>query len=202
MDCSMPGFPIPHRLLKFAQVHVHCVGDAIQPSHPLSHSSPSALNPSRHQGLFQLAVYIRWPKYWSFSFSIGPSNEYAELSSLKIDCFDLLAVQGTHKSLLQHCSSKASNLWSSAFFMVQLWRPYMTTGKSIALTIQTFIGKAAYEDINLRITCTLVCSSTVHNIGRTTSYLITGKFLNLSLLPFLHLSKDRKIALPLAVWER
>ena len=104
-------------------------------------------------------------------------------------------------SLLQHHSSKASILWSSAFFMVHLSHLYVTAGKSVALTIQTFVGKAAYEDINLRITCTLVCSSRVHSTGRTTSYLIPGKFLNLSLLPFLHLSKNRKIALPLAVGE-
>ena len=81
------------------------------------------------------AVYIRWPKYWSFSFSISPSNEYSELISLEIDWFDLLVFQGTLRSLLQHHSSKASILWCSAFFMVQLSQPYVTTGKTIALTI-------------------------------------------------------------------
>ena len=87
------------------------------------------------------ALRMRWPKYWSFSFSISPSNEYSELISFRIDWFDLLAVQGTLKSLLQHHSSKASILWRSAFFMVQLSHLYMTTGKTIALTIWTFVGK-------------------------------------------------------------
>ena len=87
------------------------------------------------------ALRIRWPKYWSFSFNISPSNEYSGLISFKIDWFDLLAVQGTLKSLLQHHSSKASILQCSAFFVVQLSHPYMTTGKTIALTRQTFVGK-------------------------------------------------------------
>ena len=86
-------------------------------------------------------VYIRWPKYWSFSFSISPSNEYLGLMSFCIDWLDLLAVQGTLKSLLQHRSSKASILPRSALFMIQLLHPYMTTGKTITLTIQTFVGK-------------------------------------------------------------
>ena len=87
------------------------------------------------------ALRIRWPKYWSFSFSTSPSNEYSELISFRTDLFDLLAVQGTLKSVLQHHSSKASILWCSAFFIVQLSRPYMTTGKTIALTRQAFVGK-------------------------------------------------------------
>ena len=87
------------------------------------------------------ALHIRWPKYWSFSFSFSPSSEYSGLISFRTDWFDLLAVQGTLKSLLQHHSSKASILWCSAFFMVQLLGPYMTTGKTIALTIQNFVGK-------------------------------------------------------------
>ena len=87
------------------------------------------------------ALRIRWPKYWSFSFNISPSNEYLGLISFRIDWFDLLAVQGTHKSLLQHYSSKASILWHSTFFIVQLSYHYMTTGKTIALTSQTFVGK-------------------------------------------------------------
>ena len=86
-------------------------------------------------------LHIRWPKYWSFSFSISPSNEYSGLISFRIDWLDLLAVQGTLKSLLQHHSSKASILWHSAFFMVQLSHPYKTIGKTIALTIHTFVGK-------------------------------------------------------------
>ena len=86
-------------------------------------------------------LHIRWPKFWSFSFSTCPSNEYSGLISFRIDWFDLLAVQGTLKSLLQHHSSKAAILWCSAFFIVQLSHPYMTTGKAIALTIWTFVGK-------------------------------------------------------------
>ena len=87
------------------------------------------------------ALHIRWPKYWSFSFSISPSNEYSGLISFSMDWMDLLAVQGTLKSLLQHHSSKASILWHSAFFIVQLSHPYMTTGKTIALTRRSFVGK-------------------------------------------------------------
>ena len=89
----------------------------------------------------ELALHIRWPKNWSFSFSISPSNEYSGLISFRIDWVDLLAFQGTLKSLIQHYSSKASILWHSVFFMVQLSHPYMTTGKTIGLTRQTFVGK-------------------------------------------------------------
>ena len=89
----------------------------------------------------ELSLHIRWPKYWSFSFNISPSNEYSGLISFRMDWLDLLAVQGTLKTLLQHHSSKASILWCSAFFMVQLSHPYMTTGKNIALTRQTFVDK-------------------------------------------------------------
>ena len=138
MDCSSPVFPVPYHPLKFAQVHVHCIGDAVQPAHPLTLSSPSALNLSLHQ---ELSVCIRLPKYWSFSFSISPSKECSGLISLKIDWFDLLAVQGTLRSLLQHYSSKVSILWHSAFFSVQLSQPCMTTGKTIALTIWTFVSR-------------------------------------------------------------
>ena len=109
-------------------------------SHPLSSPSPPAFSLSR---VFsnESALRIRWPKYWSFSCSISPSNEYSGLISFRIDWFDLLAVQGTLKSLLQHHSLKTSILWCSAFFMVQLSHPYITTGKTIALTIRTFVGK-------------------------------------------------------------
>ena len=104
--------------------------------------SPPAPNPSQHQGLFQwVSSLIRWPKYWSFSFNISPSNEHPGLISFRMDWLDLLAVQGTLKSLLQHHSSKTSILWRSAFFMVQLSHPYMTTRKTIALTRWTFAGK-------------------------------------------------------------
>ena len=128
MDYSMLGFPVLHHLLEFAQTHLYWVGDAIQPSHPLSSPSPPAFNLLQRQGLSnELALGIKWPKYWSFSFSISPSNEYSGLISFRIDWFNLL-VQGTLKYLLWHRSSKASILWCSAFFMVQLSRPYMTTG--------------------------------------------------------------------------
>ena len=120
----MPGFPVHHHLPELAQTHVHRVGDAIQPSQPLLSPSPPAFNPSQRQGLFNESVLrIRWPKYWTFSFNISPSNGYSGLISFRIDWFDFLDVQGTLKSLLQHCSSKASILWCSAFFIVQLSHP-------------------------------------------------------------------------------
>ena len=113
--------PVPLHLLEFNQVHVHGISDAIQPSHPLTPSSPPALNLSQHQGLFHASsVHIRWPKYWSFSFIISPSSEYSGFNSLKIDWFYLSAAQGTLRSLLQPHSLKASSLQCSAFFMVQL----------------------------------------------------------------------------------
>ena len=123
MDCSMPGFPV-HQLLELIQTHVHRVGDAIQPSRPLLLLPP--IFPSIRVFSNESVPRMRWPKYWSFS--ISPSNEYTELISFKIDWLDLLTVQGTLKSLLQH-NSKASILRCSAFFMVQLSHPYMTTGK-------------------------------------------------------------------------
>ena len=134
MDCSTPGLPVHHQLPEFTQTHVHRVGDAIQPSHPLSSPSPPALNPS-HIRVFsnESTLHVRWPKDWSFSFSISPSNEYPGLI-FRMDWLDLVAVQGTLKSLLQYHSSKASILWRSAFFTVQLSHPYMTTGKTIACT--------------------------------------------------------------------
>ena len=143
MDCSRPGFSVYHQLPEYAQTHVHQVSDAVQPSFPLSSPSPPALNLSQHQSLFsnESVLPIRWPKYWSFSFNISPSNEYSGLSSFRMDWLDLLAVQGTLKSLLQHHSSKASVLQCSAFFIVQHSQPYMTTRKTIALTIQTFVIK-------------------------------------------------------------
>ena len=138
----MPGFPVHHQLLELAQTHVHQVGDAIQPSHPLLSPSSFAFNLSQHQVFSSESVLrIRWPKYWSFSFSISPSNEYSGLISFRMDWLDLLAVQGTLKSLLQHHSSKASILRCSAFFIVQLSYPHMTTGKTVALTTWTFVGK-------------------------------------------------------------
>ena len=111
MDCSPQGLPVYHQLPEFTQTHVHQVSDAIQPSYPLSAPSPPALNLSSIRVFSnELVLHIRWPKYWSFSFSTSPSNEYSELISFRIDWLDLLAVQGTLKSLLQHHSSKASIL--------------------------------------------------------------------------------------------
>ena len=130
IECSMPGFPVPHYLPEFAQTHVPWVGDAIQPFHPLP---PCLLLPSIFPSIRvfsnESALQIRWAKYWSFSFSISPSDEYPGLISFRMDWLDLLAVQRTLKSLLQHHSSKASILQHSDFFMVQLSHPYMTTGK-------------------------------------------------------------------------
>ena len=142
MNRSTPGLPVHHQLPEFTQTHVHRVGDAIQPSHPRWSPSPPARNPSQHQSLFsnESTFCMRWPKYWSFSFSISPSNEHPELI-FRMDWLDLLAVQGTLKNLLQHHSSKASILWHSAFFIVQLSHPYMTTGKTLALTRWTFVDK-------------------------------------------------------------
>ena len=130
MNCSMPDLPVHHQLPKFTQTHIHLVGDAIQPSHQLSF--PSALPPipaSIGVSSNESVLLIRWPKYWSFSFSISPSNEHPGLSSFRMDWLDLLAFQGTLKSLLQHHSSKASNLQHSAFFTDYC--------KTIALTRQT-----------------------------------------------------------------
>ena len=138
MDYSTSGFSGPHHHPEFAQVHVQWISDAIQPSHPLSSSSPSAFNLSQHQGLFQrVSCSHRWPKYWSFSFSTSPSKEYLGLISFKIDQFDLLTFQRT----LKHHSEKTSILQCSIFFIVQFSHLYMTTGKTRALTIRTFVSK-------------------------------------------------------------
>ena len=120
----MPGFPVHHQLPEPTQTHVHRVGDAIQPSHALLSPSPPAFNLSQHQGLFnELVLCIRWPKYWSFSFSISLSNEYSGLISFRIDWLDLLAVQGTLKSLIQHHSSKAFSSSALSF----LYSPTLTS---------------------------------------------------------------------------
>ena len=133
MDCSKPGFPFlqyHQQLPSISQTHVHWVNDAIQPSHSLSPPSPLALHLSQHQGCFQwFSSSHQVAKYWSFSFSISPSSEYSGLISFRMDWLDLLEVQGTLKSLLQHHSSKASILQHPAFFIVQISHPYMTTGK-------------------------------------------------------------------------
>ena len=139
MDYNMPGFPVHHQLLELAQTHVYQVGDVIQPSHPLV-LLPSIF-PSIRVFSNESVLPIRWPKYWSFSFNISPSNEHPGLISFRIDWLDLLAVQGTLKSLIQHHSSKSSILQCSAFFIVQLTNPYLTTGKTIAFTRRTFVSK-------------------------------------------------------------
>ena len=141
MDCSMPGLPSitnSQTLLKLMSI------ESVMPSNHFILCRPLLLPPSIVPSIrvfWNESVHIRWPKYWSFSFSISPSNEYSGLISFRMDWLDLLAVQGTLKSLLQHHSSKASILWCSAFSIVQLSHPYMTAGKTIALTRRTFIGK-------------------------------------------------------------
>ena len=141
-DCSTPGSPVLHYLLKFAQTHAHWVCDAIQPSHPLSSPSPLAsIFPNVRVVSYESVLCIRWPKYYSFSFSISPSSEYSGLISFRIDWFDLLSVQGTLESLLQLHSWKASILWHSDFSKVQLSHLYMTTRKTITFTIWTFVSK-------------------------------------------------------------
>ena len=139
MDCNTPGLPVHHQLQEFTQTHVHWAGDAIQPSHPLSCPSPPAFNLPQHQGLFKWVSSSH--QVANIGVSASASNEYSGLISFRMDWLDLLAVQETLKSLLQHHSSKESILWHSAFFMVQLSHPHMTTGKTIGLTRWTFIGK-------------------------------------------------------------
>ena len=141
MNRSMLVLPVHYQLLDSTQSHVHRVDDAIQPS-ILCHPFPlPSIFPNIKVFSSESALCIRWPKYWSFSFNISPSNEHPGLISFRMDWLDLCAVQGTLKSLLQHYHSKASILQPSAFFMVQLSLPYMTTGKTIALIRRTFVGK-------------------------------------------------------------
>ena len=142
MDCSTPGLPVPHQLLEFTQTHPHWVGDAMQPSHPVLSPSPPTFNLSQHQGLFQwVCSSHQVAKALEFQFNISSSNEHSGLISFRMDWLDLFEVQETLKSLLQHHSSKASILLYSAFFIVQLSHPYVTIGKTIALTRWTFVGK-------------------------------------------------------------
>ena len=141
MNHSTPGLPVHHQLLEFTQTHVHQVSDAIQPSHPLSSLFLlPPIPPSIRVFSNESTLHMRWPKYWSFSFSIIPSKEHPGLMSFRMDWLDLLAVQGTLKSLLQHHTSKASILQRSAFFTVQLSHPYMTTGKTVALSRLIFVA--------------------------------------------------------------
>ena len=162
MNSSTPGLPVHHQLPKFTQTHVHQIGDAIQPSHPLSSPSPPALNLSLYHVFGnESALHIRWLKYWSFRLNISPSNEHSGLISFRIDWLDILAVQGTLKSLLQHHNSKASILPCSAFFIDQLSHPYMTTGKKIALTRGIFVDKMMSLLFNIlsRVVITFLPSS-------------------------------------------
>ena len=130
MDCNIPGHPVHHQLPEFTQTHIHWVGDAIQPSHPLLSSSPPAPNPSQNQGLFQwVNSSHEVAKILEFQLQHQSFQWTPRLISFRMDWLDLLAVQGTLKSLLQHHSSKASILQCLAFFIVQLSHPYMTTGK-------------------------------------------------------------------------
>ena len=141
INCSTPGISVHHQLPELTQTHVHWVGDAIQPSHPVTPFS-FCLQSFPASGPFQMSQFFTsGGQSIGSSLSIGPTNKYSGLISFRIDWFDLLAVQGTLKSLLQHHSLKASILWCSAFFMVQLSHPYMATGKIIALTMQTFLSK-------------------------------------------------------------
>ena len=151
MNHSMPGLPVHHQLREFTQTHVHWVSDAIQPSHPLLSPSPPDPNPSQHQGLFKwVSSLYQMAKVLEFQLqNISPSNEYSRLISFRMYWLALLAVQGTLKSLLQHHSSKASILQHSALFIVQLSHPYMTTGKTIALTRWTFVGKVMSLHLNM-----------------------------------------------------
>ena len=150
MNPSTPGLPVHHQLPEFTQTHVHRVRNAIQPSHPLSSLLLlPPIPPSIRVFSNESTLRIWWPKYWSFSFSISPSKEHRGLISFRMDWLDLLAGQGTLKSLLQHHSSKLSILWCSAFFSVQLSHRYMTTGKTIALTRRSFVGKVISLLLNM-----------------------------------------------------
>jgi len=199
MNHSTPGLPVHHQLPEFTQTHVHRVGDATQPSHPLSSPSIPAPNPSSIRVFSnESSLHMRWPKYWSFSFSISPSKEHPELISFRMDWLDLLAVQGTLKSLLQYHSSKASILWCSAFFTVQLSHPYMTTGKTIALTRRTFIGKVM--SLLLNMLSTLVITFLPRSKRLLISWLLHECYFsglqNLSSLSsksFTHLTRDSTI---------
>ena len=150
VDCSTPGLPVHHHLLEFTQTQSI---ESVMPSNHLVLCRPLLLLSSVFSSIRiffnESVLHIRWPKYWSFSFSISPSNQYSGLIFFRMDWLDLLAVQGTLKSLLQHHTSNASILQHSAFFTVQLSHPYMTTGKTTALTRQTFVGKVMSLLLNI-----------------------------------------------------
>ena len=150
MDYSTTGFPVHHKLPELFKLMSI---ELVMPSNRLILCRPLLLLPSIFPSIRvfsnESTLRIRWPKYWSFSFRISPSNEYSNLIFFRMDWLDLLAVQGTLKSLLQHHSSKASILWWSAFFTVQLSPPYMSTGKTIALTRWAFVGKVMSQLLNI-----------------------------------------------------
>ena len=149
MNCSSPGLPVHHQLSEFTQTHAHWVGDAIQTSNPLLFPSPPAFNLSHHQGLFKWVSSSHKVAKVLDSFNISPSNEHPGLISFRMDWLDLISVQGTLKSLFQHHSLKASILPHSAFFIAQLSHPYMTTGKTIALTRRTLVDKVMSRLFNM-----------------------------------------------------
>ena len=174
MDCSMPGFLVLHHLPEFAQTHVHWVGNAIQPSNPLSTPSPPALNLPQHQGLFVIksTLLIKWPKDWSFSFSIVLPMNIQGWFPLELTGLISLLSKENFMSFLQHYNLKASIFWCSAFFMVQVSHPYMTTEKNIALTTWTFVSKVTFLLFNMlfkfviaflpRSKCLLICGCNYH----------------------------------------
>ena len=147
----MPGVPVYYQLPEFTLTHVHRVGDAIQPSHPLLSPSPSALNLFPASGSFQMNHFFSsgGQNIGTSASGSSPSNEHSGLISFRMDWLDLLTIQGTLKGLFQYHSSKASIVWRSAFFIVQLSHPYMTIGKIIALTRQTFVGKVMFLLFNM-----------------------------------------------------
>ena len=157
MDCSMPGLSVHHQLPELTQTHVHWVGDTIQPSHPLSLPSPAAFNLSQHQGLFKWISSSHQVANVLANFSINTSNEYSGLISFRMDCLGHLAVQGISQESSPTHSSKASILHGPAFFIVQLLHTYMTTGKTIDLARQTFVGKAMLLLFSFFIFCFLIC---------------------------------------------
>ena len=202
MDGSTLSFPVPHHLPEFAQVHVHWIDDAIHHlilCHPLL--LPPSIFPNIRVFSNESVLPIRWPKYWSFSFMISPSNEYSGLLSFKIDWFDLPAIQGALKSLLQHHSLKAPILLCPVFFMVQFSHSYMTTGKTTALTLQTFVncnppGSSVHGILQARIlervtipfsqpnwTCFLHCRQILYHLSHQRSPIVA-----ISIFYFFHFS--------------
>ena len=184
----MPGLPVPHHFLKFTQVHVHCIGDAIQPSHPLMPSSP-AFNLSQHQRLFQwVGCSHQMTKILELQLQHQSFQGYSGLISLKIDWFDLFAVQGTFRSLLQYHSLKTAVLWHSAFFTVQLSQLYMTTGKTMTLTVWTFVNRVMSLLFNTLLGFSyLSCQEAVifwfHGCSHHLQWFWSPRRGNLSLLP-------------------